>query len=135
GAGWSDLRDDRRAPPAALADFPRHLLRDLLLRGRRVEDRGPVLRADVVALPIGGRRIVHPEEPPLEELGVRHLRRVEDDADGLGVPRPARPDVLVGGLVRLAPGVADLGLENARDTAEDLLHAPEAPAGEDRGLQ
>ena len=49
-----------------------------------VEDRRAVARADVVALPVAGRRVVDLEEE-LQQLAVADLRRVEDDLDRLGV--------------------------------------------------
>src|SRR5262249_21521668 len=42
----------------------------------------------------------------------------------------ARRDLLVGGILLLPAGVADGGLEDARQVLEGRLHAPEAAAGE-----
>ena len=64
------------------------LLRDLLcdrfLLGRVVEDAAAVLRADVGALAVGGRRVVHAVEV-LDQAAVGDLGRVEDDLEGFGV--------------------------------------------------
>src|SRR5215216_6213586 len=76
GARRRDLGDDRTLPRAALVDLLLHLLGDLLLRVRGVEDRRPVLAPHVVALPVLRCRVVHLEERSLEELAVRDLRRI-----------------------------------------------------------
>jgi len=49
-----------------------------------VEDRGAVIGADVVHLPVERRRIVDLEEE-LEDVAERGLLRVEDDLDRLRV--------------------------------------------------
>ena len=49
-----------------------------------VEDAAAVLRADVRALAVGGRRVVHAVEV-LEQAAVGDLGRVEDDLEGFGV--------------------------------------------------
>src|SRR3954466_11068797 len=59
-----DLCRDWPRPLARLVHFVLHSLRSLSLLRVVHEDRGAVLRADVVALTIGGRRIVQTEEEP-----------------------------------------------------------------------
>src|SRR5262249_2267331 len=74
-----DLRDDRGLPLAARVHALLDALGDLALPLRRDEDRRAVLRADVVALPVLGRRVMHPEVPFLQQVLVRQRRGIEDD--------------------------------------------------------
>ena len=97
------------------------------------EDRGAVLRADVVALPVRRGRIVEAEEE-VEDVAVRDLRRIEDDLDGLGVAGAAGFHVLVARVRECAAGVTDGGVDHAGQLANQLLHAPEAAARERGGL-
>lgn len=60
------------------------LLSDLLLLVGVVEDAAAVLRADVGALAVGGRRVMHAEEV-LDQAAVGDLRGVEDDLERFGV--------------------------------------------------
>src|SRR5581483_7161038 len=66
----------------------------------------------------------------LEQVAVGRLLGVEDDLDRLGV----RAVVAVGRVRDVAAGVADAGRDHARLLAEQVLHPPEAPAGQDRLL-
>src|SRR6476646_770470 len=104
----------------ALLEHRGAVLRRLRLRvGERV-DRRAVLRADVISLTHALRRVVVlPEE--LEQLLVARLLGVEDDQDGLGVAGGAGADLLVGGVRRLAAGVADRRRVDARGLPEDAL--------------
>src|SRR4051812_42383704 len=95
-----------------------------LLLARPV-DRRAVLRADVVALAEALRRVVSLPEAA-QDLAQAHLRRVEDDEDGLRVVRPAGADLLVGRIRRLAARVADRRGVDAGRLPEDPLRAPEA---------
>ena len=80
---------------------------------------------DVVALAHAlGRVVVLPEH--LEQLLVARLRRVEHDADGLGVAGPAGARLLVRRVGREAALVADGGRPDAGLLPERLLLAPEA---------
>ena len=97
------------------------------------EDRGAVLRADVVALLIRRGRIVQAEEE-VEDVVVRDLRRIEDDLDGLGVAGAAALHVLVARIRERAAGVTDRGVDHAGQFADQLLDAPEAAASERGGL-
>ena len=83
-------------PLARLVDPGLHRLGDLPLLGGGHEDRRAVLRADVVPLAVARGRVVHAEEPLLEQVGVRQLLRIEHDAHRLGVAGRARVHVLVG---------------------------------------
>ena len=56
--------------------------------------------------------------------------RVEDDLDGFGVTFV----VSIGRVLDVAAGVADARRDDAGTLADEVLHSPEAPTGEDRGL-
>ena len=102
----------------------------LLLRTEG-EDRRPVLRADIGALPVAAGRVVRAPED-LEQPGVADLRRIELDQHRLGMTGPMATDVLVARVPRCwPPGVADGGGDHAGDLTEPVLHAPEAALGED----
>ena len=127
-----DLRGDRLREPRLR---PRLRLRSGLRLLRRVrEDRGPILRADVPALPVHLGRIVKAPER-VHELAVGDLARVERHLDPLRVPRAAAADVLVGRILGLAADVADLDVGDARRVPELDLDAPEAAGREGRGLR
>ena len=94
--GLGDLgRDLPVARPRELA--LEHLARrerGLALGVRRPVDGRPVLRAEVVSLPHPlGRIVALPEDP--QHLAVTRSLRVEDCEHDLGVPGPARADLLV----------------------------------------
>src|SRR5262249_61774546 len=78
-AGSDDLGHDRRGPLPAGVYALLDLLGDLALLLGGHEDRRAVLRPDVVALPVPGRRIVHAEGTLLEQILVRPRG---------GIPRP-----------------------------------------------
>ena len=63
-----NLSNDLTLPPLLIRQF-RDLSRDLLLLSIMIEDAGPVLRAGVWTLTVGGRGIVHFVEK-LDELAV-----------------------------------------------------------------
>jgi hypothetical protein len=42
--------------------------------------------------------------------------------------------VAIGGIRHIAAGVADAGVQHAGVAAQQVLHPPEAAAGEDRGF-
>ena len=69
-------------------------------------------------------------EEELEDVPVGDALRVEDDLDRLGVAGM----VAVGRVLVLPAGVADPGRDDSVALAQQLLDAPEAAAGEDRGL-
>src|SRR5690606_12428761 len=64
------------------------------------------------------------------ELFVRDDLGVEDDAHDLGVAGQTRADLTVGGIGRVAPGVADLGRVDALGLPELALGSPEAAHAE-----
>jgi hypothetical protein len=82
-ARLQNLRRDFPLVPLRVC-FGCYVLGDGLLLGRVVEDAAAVLRADVRALAVGGRRVVHAVEV-LEQAAVGDLGWVEDDLEGFGV--------------------------------------------------
>ena len=109
-------------------------LRDLLLLVVGGEDRRAVLRAAVRPLPVQLRRVVHDREEDLQDLAVADLRRVVFDLDRFRVARGAgRDHVVVGGRLAAA-GITGDGIDHACGVLEHALHAPEAAAGQHRGL-
>ena len=110
------------------------LQRRLLLRVRGHVDRRAVLRADVIPLPHPLRRVVRlPEQ--LEQVGVRHLGRVEDDLHDLGMARAGTADLVVRRVGRVAALVTDRRRKDAVGLPELALRTPEATQGEVRRLQ
>src|SRR5579871_3010217 len=103
--------------------------RDALLLVVGEEDCRTVAGADVVALPVSGRRIVDLEKE-LEQPAVAGLRRIEDDLDRLGVVAV----VAVGRIENLAAGIADPGRNHAWEAADQILHPPETAAGKYRAF-
>src|SRR5476651_1239683 len=97
--------------------------RDALLFVTGEEDRRPVARPDVVALPVARARIVDLEEK-LEDFPEARDPRIENDLDRLGV----RAVVTVGCVRHVASGVSDAGGEHAALAPDQILHAPEAAA-------
>ena len=69
-------------------------------------------------------------EEELEQVAVGRLLGVEDDLDRLGVGAV----VAVGRVGDVAAGVADPGRDHAGPLADQVLHAPEAAAGQNRLL-
>jgi hypothetical protein len=69
-------------------------------------------------------------EEELEQLAVGELGRVEHHLDRLGV----RAVIAVSGVRHVAAAVAHSGALDARQLADQVLHAPEASAREDRRL-
>ena len=133
------IRRRRPEQPAAASVLERRLLgvaradRRRLLRGRGEEDRRAVLRADVEALAVAGRRVVGRPEA-LEQLVVADDRRVERHLDRLRVAGALAAHLAVGRVLRVAAGVADARGRHTVGAAELGLDAPEAAGGEDRGL-
>src|SRR3954470_19643890 len=118
----------------ALGERGLRALRGLALGLGAVEDGRAVLGAHVVALAHAlGRVVVLPEE--LEHLLVADLGGVEDGEHGLGVAGPRRADLLIGGVLRVAAGVADRRGPHAVGLPEDALGAPEAAHADDDLLE
>ena len=128
-AGRRDLGHDLPGPDARRLDVGDRVLRDAALLVVDVVDPRAVAHPDVVALTVQRRRVVDLEEE-LEDVAVRGLLRVEDDLDRLRV----RAVVAVRRVRDVAARVADPRRHDAGPLPDQVLHAPEAPAGEDRLL-
>src|SRR5215472_2550074 len=93
------------------------------------EDRGPVLGADVVALPHALGRVVRLPEH-LEQIAVGDVLGVEHHPDRLGVTGAAGADFLVRRVRREPALIPDRGRDDAWRLPELPLRAPEAPERE-----
>src|SRR4029077_13084181 len=93
------------------------------------EDRRAITRAVIVPLPVDGRRVVDLEEE-LEDVAIRRLLGIEDDLDRLGM----RSVIPVRRVCDVASGVSHPRQEDAGPLPDQILHPPEAPAGQDRLL-
>src|SRR6185437_5586580 len=82
-------------------------------------------RADVIALTVERRRVVHLEEER-EDVAVGRPARVEDDLDGLGMTRM----VAVRGVVVRTAGISDARVDHALLLADQVFETPETPAGQ-----
>src|SRR5690606_37186442 len=91
------------------------------------EDRGAVLRADVVALTVLGGGVVDGEEDP-QQVAVADDLWVEGHLHHLGVAGLAGAHLLVGGVGYVAAGVARLDALHALELVVDRLEATEAAA-------
>jgi hypothetical protein len=69
-------------------------------------------------------------EEELEDLAIADAGRVKDDLDGFGVPAM----IAIGGVGGGTAGVPDPRRQNTVATANKVLHAPEAAAGENSAL-
>jgi ATP-dependent helicase Lhr and Lhr-like helicase len=125
-AGRGHLGDHLAGPQAGRVHVGDGVLGDLLLLVAGVEDGRPVARADVIALPVLRGRVVDLEEE-LQQVPVGQLVRLEDDLQGLRV----RAVVPVGGVGHVPAGVTDPGRDHAGELADEILHSPEAAAGQD----
>src|SRR5690606_33746137 len=105
------LAADLRRDPAEPARRQRALVAVAAAHGLRASrvaadvDRGPILRADIVALAHALRRVVRfPEQ--LKQLRERQLARIVDDGHDLGVAREAGAYLAVRRRRRIAAGLA-----------------------------
>src|SRR3954453_15651340 len=128
-AGRRHLGDDLARPQARGVDVGDRVERDEPLLLARVEDRRAVAPAHVVALTVPRRRVVDLEEE-LQQLPERNHFGIEDDLYRLGVLTV----ISVRGVGSVAAGVPDPAGEHSLALAQQVLGAPEAAAGEDRGL-
>ena len=129
-AGRADLGHHLAGPQAGRLDVGDGVQRDSLLLVVDIEDRRPVAGAPVVALAVLRCRVVDLEEE-LQQRAVVGGGGVVDDFDGLGV----RAVIAVGRVGDVAAGVADPGGDHTGLLADQVLHAPEAAAGENRLLR
>ena len=114
--------------PALLLLLP-DLLDERQIGGIGEVDARAVARALVVALTVEARGVDGLEEHAQEEAQA-DARGVVDDAHRLGEACGVGVDLLVGGMLGVAVGEARLGVGDALYLLEEVLCAPEAPAGE-----
>ncbi|CAD9218111.1 hypothetical protein BCEN4_1190029 [Burkholderia cenocepacia] len=129
-----DLRDDRLAEHLFALELGNHVERRVALRIRMREHDRPVLRADVVALPVQRGRIVRREED-LEDLAIADARRIERHVDDFRVAGVAFADVAIARVARMAARITRLNGRHAVDVEKHGLRAPETPASERRGFK
>src|SRR5262249_12968308 len=129
GAGRSDLRNHLAGPEAGGVHVRDRVFGDRALLVGRVEDRGPITGADVVALSVLRRRVVDLEEE-LEQLAVRDLLGIELDLYGFGVVAM----VAVGRVRDVASRITDPRRDHAGPLSDEILHSPETAPGEDRSF-
>lgn len=91
----------------------------------KIENRRSIIVADVRALPVKLRRVVHPKKL-LAERFVTHFIGIEFYQHGLGMSGGMRTDLLVGRVLDMAAGIAGCRLDHARYLVKIKLHAPEA---------
>ena len=130
GAGRRDLGDHLARPQARGVDVGDGVLGDPLLLVARCR-RSPSGSSCRRRCPGGSSSLGSwIWKKNSSSVAVADLRRVEDDLDRLGVGAV----VAVGGVGHVAAGVADAGGDHAGLAADQVLHAPEAAAGEDCGF-
>ena len=125
-------RGDDRLPPIRLCSLDTRASRRFLLR-RVWEDRGTILRADIVALAVELRRIVSGEED-VEYLLIAYRVRIEGETDGLGMAGAAAADLLVSRVRNRPADIAALDFRHSDHVGEHRLGAPEAPTRQSRLL-
>src|SRR5690606_16275929 len=130
--GGHDFGHDA-VPDTRALELGDRLLGDALLVGRRVEDRRPVLCADVGALTVEGRRVVDREED-VEQIAIGDYGGIELYADDRPVAGAAAANLVVRRLLDVPARVAGFDGVNAAQVVEHGLQAPEAAAGENGGL-
>src|SRR5260370_5928234 len=90
------------------------------------EYRGSVLRAEIRALAIYLRGVVHLPER-VEQLFVAQLCRIERDLHDFGVARLVGADVLVRRIFRATTAIAYRGVDNSGNAAQCRFDPPKAP--------
>src|SRR3972149_1502828 len=98
-----------------------------------VEDRGSVLRSDVIALAVERRWVVDGEEDLQEVLG-RDYGPGDRDLESFRMVRGARADLFIRWVLHVPARVTDDDLLDTAQLLEDWLVAPEATAAEGRDL-
>src|SRR5260370_11636594 len=97
------------------------------------EYRGSVLRAEIRALAIYLRGVVHLPER-VEQLFVAQLCRIERDLHDFGVARLVGADVLVRRIFRATTAIAYRGVDNSGNAAKCRFAPPKAPCSKFSGL-
>src|SRR5690242_5383682 len=104
GAGRNDLRHNRLMPAPGFLGASLRAEGFFTLAIVLIEDRRAVLRAGVVALPVGSRGIVNAEKE-IEKRAIAQDVGVKRDSNRLGMPGPPGADVLVSGALECPAGV------------------------------
>nr|GEZ81630.1 hypothetical protein [Tanacetum cinerariifolium] len=127
--GLYDLSDNFARPQARGIDVRHRVQRYAFLLFVEVEDRRTIARAPVVALAIRRGGVMNLEKE-FEDLAVADDRRIEDDFDGFGVVAM----IEIRGIRCLAARVTHTGRQYPGIAAQQILHAPEATSGQQRGF-
>src|SRR5580765_3872651 len=126
-SGRNNLRHHFSRPKTRSSDIGNRLLRGALLLVIRIENGGAVTRTDIIALPVARRGIVNLKED-FQQFTIADFRRIKENLDPLGMLAV----IAIGGVWDLAPGIADTGRDNAGIAPQQVLHSPEAAAGQNR---
>ena len=129
-----DLGHDRVAPDAFGHGLVAGLHRRRPLRLVVGQNDRAVLRAAVIALAIGRRRVVDAPEDGQDILVVNY-RRVIPHLDDLSVARPLAAHLLIGRVGHVAAGVAGDDARHAGHVAVDGVETPETAAAQRRDFE
>src|SRR6267154_704193 len=132
-AGRGYLRGDRLAELAAGLQCSFRFFRGRLLLWRMEEDRGAVLRAEVRALAVHLRRVVHLPES-VKQLLIGQRRWIESNLHDFGMPGFIGADIFIRGIFSVAAAVPDDGVNNSRNAAECCFDPPKASCSKGRGF-
>jgi exodeoxyribonuclease-3 len=127
GTGGGDFRHHFAGPQAGSVDIGDCVFSDAHLFLVHVEDGRPIAGAQVIALPVASGWIVDLEEE-FEQRAIARDRRVESDLDRLRM----NTVIVVGGVRNVAAGIANARLDHAGHLSDQILHAPEAAACQNR---
>jgi hypothetical protein len=125
--GRSDFGHDLAGPQAGRIDLGDGLLGDAFLVFVDVENRRAITRTAIVALTVRRAGVVNLEKK-FQDLAVAELGRIEQDLDRLGVVAV----IAIGGVAYLAAGLTDARRDDALVATQEILHAPETSARQDR---
>src|SRR5882672_12034003 len=109
------------------------LFRLLCLLVRRIKNHRPVLLADIVALPVYGRRIVH-REKHFEQIAIADLAGIKGHLHDLGVPRVAIAYLPVRRIVDVPAHIPRHRRRHPRQPVKDGLDTPETSSSKYCGL-
>src|SRR5882757_8689925 len=97
------------------------------------EDRGAVLRAEVRALAVHLRRVVHLPES-VKQLLIGQRRWIESNLHDFGMPGFIGADVFIRGIFSVAAAVPDDGVNNSGNAAECCFYPPKASCSKGCGF-
>src|SRR5262249_35441458 len=120
-----DLGCDLSRPKTGGIDVGDRILSDALLFLARVEDRRAIACPDVIALAVSRGWIVNLKKE-FQHPAVAYLRGVEDNFDRFGMCAV----VAIRRVRHVAAGVANARRNHTIMAANEILHSPEAAAGE-----